>query len=201
VSTLDKDSSVTLRGMLALPPKRFRLFLIASIEATWVPAEGGNGRPLRRGERAIAFEVGPARRSKILERAGCSRKTWNNAVREWTARRMAHRCTTGTRGVVCLFIAPLNGAAAICPRCSVPLGGQVDPVGGTTWSRSGDSEAAVSKRTTSDDATEAVKVHLQGEGEGGEPPAQKTPLQEVLEEQEALARFRAHFPTVKKEAS
>lgn len=130
MSTLDKDSSVTLRGMLALPPKRFRLFMIASIDSTWIPPTGGNGRRLKPGERAIATEIGPARRSKILEQAGCSRKTWDNAVREFVVRRMAHRCTTGARGIVCLFMTPLNGDAAVCPRCFIPLGGQSSPVGG-----------------------------------------------------------------------
>jgi hypothetical protein len=186
---------VTLRGMLALPPKRFRLFMIASIDSTWIPPAGGNGRRLKPGERAIAAEVGPARRSKILEQAGCSRKTWDNAVREFVIRRMAHRCTTGTRGVVCLFMTPLNGDAAVCPRCFVPLGGQSSPVGGTTWSRSGESATASSKRTISDNVPDAVKVQQQGEGEGGEhneaEPPQRTALQEVLEEEAAYARALA----------
>lgn len=130
MSTLDKDSSVTLRGMLALPPKRFRLFMIASIDSTWIPPTGGNGRPAETGRKGDRDRIGPARRSKILEQAGCSRKTWDNAVREFVVRRMAHRCTTGARGIVCLFMTPLNGDAAVCPRCFIPLGGQSSPVGG-----------------------------------------------------------------------
>ena len=202
MSTLDKDSSVTLRGILAIPPKRLRLFLIASIEGTWVPLGGGAGRKLKEGERAIATEVGPARRDKILERAGCSRKSWDNLVAECASRRMAHRCTTGTRGVVCLFTSPLGGEAATCPRCAVPLGGQSSPVEGTGWSRSGETDTVEPVLTTSGYEREPVKVHQQGEGEGGEPTTERTPLQEVLEQDEAaLARIRKWLPEAKEEAS
>ena len=202
MSSLDHDSSVTLRAMVALSPKRFRLFMIASVQGTWIPQGGGNGRPLRRGDRAIAIEVGPARRSKILERAGCTRKTWDNSVREWIEARLAHRCSRGSRGVVCLFITPLAGEAAVCPRCAVPLRGQVGPVEGTTSSRSGDSGEADFNRANRDNAEAGVKVLLQGEGEGGEAlPGERTALQEVLEEEQALERFRAAFPEAKEEAS
>ena len=202
MSALDRDSSVTLRAMLTLSPKRFRLFMIASIEGTWIPQGGGNGRPLRRGDRATAIEVGPARRTKILERAGCTRKTWDNSVREWTEARLAHRCTRGSRGVVTLFIAPLAGEAAVCPRCDVPLRGQVGPVEGTTLSRSGDFGRGDLNRANRDNAVDAVKVQQQGEGEGGEaPPRKRTALQKVLEEEQALERIRAAFPEAKEEAS
>lgn len=205
MSTLDKDSSVTLRAILRIPPKRLRLFLVASIEGTWVPPGGGPGRLLKSGQRAFATEVGPARREKILERAGATRKSWDNLVRECEKLRLSHRCTRGPRGVVCLFTAPLDGAAAVCPRCAVPLGGQSHPVEGTTRSRSGDSEAAVSNRATSDDAPDPVKVLLQGEGEGAAGTSnRKTALQEVLEredEEAAYARALRWAKGVKEAAS
>lgn len=198
---LDRDSSVTLRAMLKLPPKRFRLFMIASIVGTWIPQSGGTGRPLRNGQRAVAIEIVPATRTRILEELGFTRKTWDNAVREWIDARLAHRCTRGARGVVCLFITPLGGVGAICPRCKVQLRGQQRPVEGTTTSRWGDFEQVASNRATSNNGDGGTKVKEQGEGEGGEPtkpePPQRTALQEVLDEEEALARFRAAFPEAK----
>jgi hypothetical protein len=201
VNGLDRDSSVTLRAMLKLPPKRFRLFMVASIVGTWIPQSGGTGRPLRNGQRAVAIEIVPATRTRILEELGYTRKTWDNAVRDWIYARLAHRCERGVRGVVCLFITPLGGVGAICPRCKVQLGGHGRPVEGTNTSSWGDFGQADSNRATSNNGDGGTKVKEQGEGEGGKHnqagPPQRTALQEVLEEEEALARFRAAFPEAK----
>jgi hypothetical protein len=70
-------------------------------------------------------------------------------------------------------------------------------------SRSGDFAGAESNRVTSDDEVDPVKVLLQGEGEGVPDPTERTPLEEVLEGEDAaaLSRFLAVFPEAKEEAS
>lgn len=201
MSTLDKDSSVTLRGMLALPPKRFRLFMIASIDSTWIPPTGGNGRPAetgRKGDRdrnRTGTTLQDPRTGRVLPEdlgqrgSGVCRPPDGPPMHDRSTRHRlpVHDAAERRRGRLSSLLHP--------------VGGTVQSRGGTTWSRSGESATAPSKRTTSDNAPDVVKVHLQGEGEGGEhhqaEPPQRTALQEVLEEEAALARLRAVFPEAK----
>jgi hypothetical protein len=180
------------------------LFLVASIESGWIPPSGGPARQLKGGERAIAFEVTPSRRAKILERAGSSRKSWDNMIRELVPLRLAHRCVEGSGSIVCLFSTPLGGDGASCPRCAVPLRGRADPVQGKGRSRSGDISDGESVSATSTNEPTAAKVLLLGEGVGGvTDPATAAAIQrdEGLSDEEAIAKLKRILGATEEEAA
>jgi hypothetical protein len=196
VSALDRDSSVTLRAMLALPPGSFRLFLVASVKGSWVPV-GGRPGPLKSGERAVGVRVSRHQRQQILEPVGLSEKRWSNAVIEWVSRRLAHHCGYG---VVTLFSSPLGGDLAICPSCRAFLtsretGRELPVTGDNTSRETGTPEREIAS-VSSRNEPQRQKVHLQGEKEGDpstpgyiDPEAGKNIL-EREKEIAALARLK-----------
>jgi hypothetical protein len=202
VSAPDRDSSLRLRAMLDLPPKTFRMFMVASILGSWVRVSGRPGA-LRSGERAVAIEVKPKQRDAVLERLGLSSKTWANAVTAWISLRLAHRCG---RAIVTLFTTPLHGDAAVCPRCPASLaispqrGTDVPPTGEES-SPHGGNRIAASIGATSANAPVSGRW-LQGEEEGVPAASLATPLEELLsQDEEAISRIRRHFGEAKEAAS
>jgi hypothetical protein len=203
VSVLDKDSSVKLRAVLEIPGGSAKIYWAASIMGSWVPVYGAEVQ-LKPGERAVATRLSKRQRAKVCDELAISVKRFDNAVSDWVKGRLAHRC----KGAVTLFTTPLRGDLAICPSCREFLdasrtAGRQSPVPREKASRSTGDTADRITASTSENERDPLKVIQQGEGEGSEaPPAARTALQEVLEEeQEALARFRAAFPESKEAAS
>jgi hypothetical protein len=104
-------ANVTVEGMRRLTVRRLRLFDMGFAAGRYFDAYGSfrrlNGLP-------VGSVVDSARLPDVLELAGVSEKTWENNVSSWVPLRMAHRCKPRT---VALFVSPLDGAEAICPRC------------------------------------------------------------------------------------
>jgi hypothetical protein len=108
-------ANVTVQGMRRLTLRRLGLFDMSYAVGRYFDQHGSfkrlNGLP-------VGAVVDASRLPDVLELAGVTEKTWENNVSSWVRLRMAHRCRPG---VVALFMEPLDGAGAICPKCHRPL--------------------------------------------------------------------------------
>jgi hypothetical protein len=114
---LDRYSMVTTRSMLDTP--NFRLFMVATAQGRMMRADRTFSKLDRSPEgRPVGVEISIKKRRAILELVGVTDATWRQAIGLWTEGRLAHRCK---RGIDFLFLEPLRGEAAACPRCTVSL--------------------------------------------------------------------------------
>jgi hypothetical protein len=118
---------VTTRAKLIAPS--LQLFEVAAAQGRMMRTDGTfakidkspDGQP-------AGVEVTIRRRRQILALVGVTDDAWRLAVTKWVRLRLVHRCQ---RGVDFLFLEPLEGAAAVCPRCHVTLA-HAEPVAALT---------------------------------------------------------------------
>jgi hypothetical protein len=142
---------VTVEGVLALPERHVRAFIVATCLGRIMKSDGDFSAIKAPGD-ALCVEIRTDQRGRILKVLDRSPRAWQDAVAAWVRVQMAHRCPDLPRGGVCLFLRP----TASCPRCDLlARQGAVSPRIDTRSHRASD---AVSPRQNVPDSGAAYGV-------------------------------------------
>jgi hypothetical protein len=139
--SLDRFSSVEVRGLLSLPSSPARDFCVAFALGSYLPSDGTT-RQLRKGEVGEASIVTKGRRQHIMQVLNLTSDSfWRKRVRAWEEARMAHKCS---RDRLCLF----RRREALCPACDSLLDGpRLSRVGSRKRSASGRAAVYIGTRS------------------------------------------------------
>jgi hypothetical protein len=106
----ERYSPIRVDAILRLPSGTTQAFWIASTLGRFLRFDGGSER-LKSAKEAAGTLVRPKQRAVILKVLGIGLRRWEQHVREWERRNVAHACS---RGDVFLFA---HALLDVCPAC------------------------------------------------------------------------------------